>query len=336
MQNGRARTVGRKALWLAVPGALVGAVAYAAVTGSGGVADPTAGGAGLTRSAAVVDSALLVLREGLEAVLVLAAITASFRGSNQSLRRPIGLGASGAFVASIATWFVAEAIIGALGGPGLDVQAATGLLAVVVLLVVMNWFFHRMYWTGWIGVHTRRKRRLLERFGAGETAAALVGFVLLGFTAVYREGFEIVLFLQNLRLQHGSAVVLEGIALGLAFTAVVGVLTFVLHERLPYKRMLVVTGVLLGVVLVVMVGETVQEFQLAGWLPTTSLGVAFPAWLQLWFASFPTAECIAAQAFAAVLVLGSYVAVERAKARRPAAGPPQAPEPEPRPAPATR
>ena len=49
--------------------------------------------------------------------------------------------------ASVATWFVAIWVIGALGGPGPDVQAATGLLAVAVLVVVMNWFFHKVYWT---------------------------------------------------------------------------------------------------------------------------------------------------------------------------------------------
>lgn len=66
-----------------------------------------------------------------------------------------------AIAASLATRFAAAWIIGALGGPGLDVQAATGLLAVAVLLVVMNWFFHNVYWTGWIAHHHRRRRRLL-------------------------------------------------------------------------------------------------------------------------------------------------------------------------------
>ena len=64
----------------------------------------------------------------------------------------------------------------------------------------------------------------------------------VGFTAVYREGFEVVLFLQNLRITAGSRTVLEGVALGLALTVAVGVLTFSLRQRLPYKRMLVVTG----------------------------------------------------------------------------------------------
>jgi high-affinity iron transporter len=86
--------------------------------------------------------------------------------------------------------------------------------------------------------------------------------------------------------------------------------------------MLIATGVLLGVVLLVMVGESVQEMQLAGWLPSTSLGAGFPGWLGLWLAVFPTVEGVAAQAAALVLVAGSYVAAERvrgsrASARRP-------------------
>jgi high-affinity iron transporter len=273
-----------------------------------------------------------VHRLGLEAVLVVAAVTASFVGARSSLRRPVAAGAGAALAASVVTWFLAIAVIGALGGPGLDVQAATGLLAVVVLLVVMNWFFHRLYWTGWIQHHNKRRRALLSDGGRlGVTA----GFVLLGFTAVYREGFELVIFLQNLRITQGSGVVLEGVAIGLAMTAAVGVLTFAAQHRLPYRRMLVFTGVLLGFVLIVMVGESAQELQLAGWIPTTPIGVAFPGFLGLWFAVFPTVETLTAQLLAALLVLGSYFVAEEMKVRGPKrrgeqpAAPADAPEPLP-------
>jgi high-affinity iron transporter len=77
--------------------------------------------------------------------------------------------------------------------------------------------------------------------------------------------------------------------------------------------MLVATGVLLGVVLLVMVGESVQEMPIAGWLPATPLGVGFPGFVQLWFAAFPTAEGLVAQAGAAALVLGPYVVAERVR-----------------------
>jgi high-affinity iron transporter len=245
-------------------------------------------------------------------VLVLAAFTASFTGARRALRGPVAGGAGVAMLASVVTWFVAIWVIGALGGPGLDVQAGTGLLAVAVLLVVMNWFFHKVYWTGWIAAHNRRRRELVR-----SGSRALFGLALLGFTAVYREGFEVVLFLQNLRIKAGSPTVLEGVGLGFALTIAVGIATFAAQTRLPYKRMLVATGVLLGFVLLVMVGESVQELQLAGWLPTHTVGIALPGWVGLWFALFPTVEGIAAQALAAVLVIGSYFLAEYVRVKRP-------------------
>src|SRR5271170_2921869 len=105
-----------------------------------GAPDPTT--AHTTPAVAVLDIAVLVFREGLECILVLSAITASMVGNNQPHRRPIAVGAGIAFVATLITWFVAAGIVKDLSQsiPALDLQAATGLLAVIVLLVVMNWF----------------------------------------------------------------------------------------------------------------------------------------------------------------------------------------------------
>jgi high-affinity iron transporter len=269
----------------------------------------------------MLNSGILVFREGLEAILVLAAVTAGLLRSNESYWRPVATGSGAALLATVATWFVVVAIISAIDAPALDVQAATGLLAILVLLVIMNWFFHKVYWTGWIGLHHRRRQRVLER-SDGVKSGAFFGLALLGFSAIYREGFEIVLFLQSLRLEVGSFPVLQGVAIGLLLTSIVAVLTFVAHRRIPYKRMLIATGVLLGVVLVVMVGEEVQEMQLAGWLPTTEVGVPLPDWMGIWFAAFPNVEGLVAQAVAAMFVTGSYLVVERNKRSRRQARPP--------------
>jgi high-affinity iron transporter len=145
----------------------------------------------------------------------------------------------------------------------------------------------------------------------------LLGFALLGFTSIYREGFEIVVFLQNLRVTFGSDVVLEGVTLGCLFTAAAGVLTFALHQRLPYKRLLIITGALLVVVLFVMVGEEVNEMQLAGWIGTTNIGVHIPGWAGQWFSLFGNVETIAAQMVAVTVVLGSYAAAQYLRVWRP-------------------
>src|SRR5213076_2518871 len=271
-----------------------------------------------SQTVAFLDIGILVFREGLECILVLAAITASMTGAKRVHRQPVALGAGLAFLASLITWFIAVRIVGSLSDnmSALDLQAATGLLAVIVLLVIMNWFFHKIYWGGWIRAHNRRRKNLLADASADEISRSRLwwGLILLGFTSLYREGFEVVLFLQSYHLRLGGGVVLKGALLGLVLTGMVAVLTFVLQQRLPYRKMLITTGILLGVVLLVMVGEQAQEMQLAQWIPTTPIAFLepyIPGWMGLWFAVFPTVETLVAQLVAAVLVIGSYFAARR-------------------------
>ncbi|MBA3608558.1 MAG: FTR1 family protein [Chthoniobacterales bacterium] len=281
---------------------------------TGGSPDPTR--ANVSPTVAMLDIGILVFREGLECILVLAAITASVSGPRSYCRRPVAWGAGIAFLATLVTWMIAVRIMTALSDnvSALHLQAATGLLAVVVLLVIMNWFFHKIYWGGWIRSHNRRRKALLAS-GANPSQSKLIwGLILLGFTSLYREGFEVVLFLQTYHLRLGGAVVLKGALLGLGLSGIVAILTFVLQQRLPYRNMLVTTGILLGGVLLVMVGEQAQEMQLANWLSTTpvpGLVSLLPDWAGLWFAVFPTYETLVAQLIAASLVIGSYFAARR-------------------------
>ncbi|HJT46188.1 MAG TPA: FTR1 family protein [Chthoniobacterales bacterium] len=281
-----------------------------------GAPDPT--NPNTSKTVAALDIGVLVFREGLECILVLAAITATMTGPKRAHRKPIALGAGFAFLATLITWVIAVRIVDSLSDNmrALDLQAATGLLAVVVLLIIMNWFFHKIYWGGWIRAHNRRRKTLLENgHGSHLAKRSLVwGLILLGFTSLYREGFEVVLFLQTYHLRFGGSVVLQGALLGIALSAIVAVLTFVLQQKLPYRRMLITTGVLLGVVLLVMVGEQAQEMQLAHWISTTpivSLVPVVPKWMGLWFSIYPTYETLVAQALAAILVVGSYYAARK-------------------------
>src|SRR3954451_20905598 len=264
---------------------------------------------------AFLDIGILVFREGLECILVLAAVTASMTGPKREHRRPVAFGAALAFAATLITWCIAVRIVGSLSDKmsALDLQAATGLLAIIVLLVIMNWFFHKIYWGGWIRAHNRRRKALLEDARTAEISQRRLwwGLILLGFTSLYREGFEVVLFLQSYHLRLGGEVVLKGTLLGLMLTGMVALLTFILQQRLPYRKMLIATGILLGVVLLVMVGEQAQEMQLANWISTTPIAwltTSIPAWMSLWFAVFPTYETVIAQGIAAILVIGSYYA----------------------------
>jgi high-affinity iron transporter len=304
-------------LWVAVVLALAAGITILAWHAAGGTPSPTDPGTHMSRTSAVVNSAVLVFREGLETILVLAAVLASFLGANTVYHRPVAVGGVLGAAATIVTWFAAVCVLGLFGTNGLTLQAATGLPAILVLLLVMNWFFHRVYWTGWISHHHKRRRGLLAGDGEAAIRRTLLGFALLGFTSIYREGFETVLFLQNLRITFGSSVVLEGVVLGGLFTVAVGVITFVLHKRLPYKKLLIITGAMLLVVLFVMVGEEVNEMQLAGWIGTTPIGISLPGWAGEWFSLFPNVETIVAQFGAVLIVVGSYLAAQYLRVWRP-------------------
>src|SRR5689334_3994739 len=101
---------------------------------AGGAPDPTV--PNISHTVAVLDISVLVFREGLECILVLMTIIASMTGDHRSHRKPVGIGASIAFVATIITWFIVVGFIQDLmqSVSALDLQAATGLLAVIVLM----------------------------------------------------------------------------------------------------------------------------------------------------------------------------------------------------------
>ena len=308
-----ARRRTRRLAWWTAGLAVLSVLVYLMATAETGPADPTEAGVAQSHGTVVFNSGMIVFREGLEAVLILAAITASMLGPNRPKRRAVFAGAAASFAAAVVTWFAVGALLDVASPLGPKLEAITGFIAIVVLLLVLNWFVHKVYWSDWIGRHHRQRRKLLSKSGL----AAQIGLVALGFTAVYREGFEVVLFEQNLKLQQGTAAVLEGIGIGLFLTAIVGVLTFWLHHKLPYRKMLILTGVLVAMVLVVMIGGTALSFAQLGWIPQTPTPFGVPTWMGSWFEVYPYWETIAAQVLAALFVVGSYYAAEYVKDRRP-------------------
>ena len=269
------------------------------------------------KATVVTNSAIIVFREGLEGVLILAAITASMVGLRRRLRRPVFIGALAGLAVSMVTWVLAQTLLRSLERYGEKLEAVVGLVAIGVLLLITNWFFHKVYWSEWIAKFHRQRKRYEKLEKRGFISAQALGLFILGLTSVYREGFETVLFLQSLQLSAGTATVLEGAGLGLAMTLAVAGITFYFQRKLPYKRMLIVTGVFIGFVLVVMVGQTVRTMQGTGWVPITPIDITLPYWLGLWFGVFPTVETIGAQLAAAMFVIGSYFLAQEIKVKRP-------------------
>ncbi|HWT91758.1 MAG TPA: FTR1 family protein, partial [Solirubrobacteraceae bacterium] len=277
-------------------------------------------GDGASEATVITNAAIIVFREGLEGVLILAAITASFVGVNRRKKRPVLWGALAGLGVSILTFILAVTLLSGLQQYGEKLEAIVGIVAIGVLLLVMNWFFHRVYWTEWISGFHQKRKALLAKDDTAKVAfwsAQVLGLFTLGLTSVYREGFETVLFLQSLELSAGLRATVLGSLIGLAATGAVAVLTFKLQRKLPYKKMLIVTGVLLAFVLTIMVGATIRTLQGAGWFPITSIDLDVPYWAGTWLGIFPTWETIGGQVLALVFVIGSYFAAEYVRVKRP-------------------
>ncbi|MGA7398311.1 MAG: FTR1 family protein [Solirubrobacterales bacterium] len=258
----------------------------------------------------ITNAALIVFREGLEAILIIAAITASMIGARRYLRKPVYRGALLAIPASVLSYAAMVALLGSFAKYGEKVEAVVGLMAIGVLLIVLNWFLHKVYWTEWIATHRKKTKELTAAVGAGAAAggATVFGLYALGFESVFREGMETVLFLQALQLAAGTGPVLVGVLIGLTAMGIVGFLTFKLESKLPYKKLLIVTGVLISLVLFTMVGTTVRTMQGVGWLPIHPIDVQIPLWMGNWLGVFPSVETLAAQIGAMAFVIGSYYA----------------------------
>ncbi|WP_322817090.1 FTR1 family protein [Chloroflexus sp.] len=262
--------------------------------------------------AITTNAAVIVFREGLEAVLILASLMGSLKAPGQRrFRRPLWIGAGTAILATVLTWILAQSALMAMARLGETLEAIVSLIAIAVLLLITNWFFHDVYWKDWMASFHQQKKHIL----GGQTGQWL-GLITLGFASIYREGFETVLFLQALTLEGSITTVLAGVGIGLTLTLFVGLAVFVMQAKLPHKKMLIVTGILIGAVLLQMVGHTVNVLQVIGWLPLHPIRwLDLPYWTGFWFGLYPTWEGIGLQAAAAVFVIGSYYLAEHLQRR---------------------
>ena len=223
------------------------------------VSAQTLGEVKTSRATIISDAAVIVFREGLEAVLILAALTASFTGARRHLRKPVLIGAFAGLAATALTWVIAQTIINSFSAGGLELQAITGLLAIGVLLLVTNWFFHKVYWAEWIGRFNRRRKSIETGVVGGPARRLRAARTDECLSRRLRDGALPAVAADLRRDGHDADRRRDRARL----TLVVGVVTFMLQRKLPYKKMLIVTGVLIAIVLAVMTGITVHNMQ--GW-----------------------------------------------------------------------
>lgn len=256
----------------------------------GGLAAIAAEHSGPVRGWSVFLELLLILvREGFEALLVVAALAAWVRRSGTPAQlRLVYRGVGWAVAASLLTALAVNRVL-ALGGPGQEaLEGVTVLLAAAVLFAVSCWLFAHSAAGRW-------QRYLQSQVTEALSGGRAYALELAVFLAVYREGAETVLFYQALALSNPGqgAMLAGGIAAGLLGLAGGYWLLSRLSLRVPLRPFFAGTALLLFALSLTFVGQGVLELQEARWLAATPV-----AWLpQLpWLGLFPTAEGAAGQA----------------------------------------
>lgn len=249
---------------------------------------------------AFINSALIILREGLEASLIIAAILAMLKvvGATEATKY-IHLGWILALVAGGLTWLATETVLTLSGQNRESMEGFISVFAAVALFYVGYWLHTRS--------EARRWREFIEdKVKAGISSQRVLGLVGISFFAVYREAFELVLFYQALWLQNETAhgAVLWGFAAGLAVLLLTTFAILKLGMRMPLKYFFTATGTLLYIVAFIFAGNGIKELQAAQWLPTTALPAppAIPV-----LGIYPTMETLGAQLIMLCAFVGTSI-----------------------------
>ena len=272
----------------------------------------------------------IVFREGLEAVLIVAAVLGYLEASRNTQYRGAVLKGVGGAVAATVLLFIATTLFVQLAPLQRELlEAGTALLAVVVLFYVSFWLITRL-----------EHRRWMEFMKAKVWAAATTGSTLalagVGFTAVFREGFETTLFFQALVSFADGLLgfVIAGAAIGIIVLAVMGWFIFKAGRKIPVKVFLTTAVSLIMVLSVAFIGNAVRGFQEAAYLPINHIESLpdLPIFVSSLTGWYPTRETLLAQgALALVYILGAiwtFVVLPR-RERTKSAAPKERPAVEP-------
>lgn len=243
---------------------------------------------------AFFQSLLIILREGLEAILVIGAIVALLiKTGHRERLRSIWIGVGAALGASAVTAVVLATVLRALPATREVIEGVTMLVAVAVLFSVSYWLISRVEAAKWQQFIREKVDTALQQ--GGGTALAVVAFL-----AVYREGAETALFYQAL-LQEGNGTlmpIIAGIAVGGVALAIIFTLFHRYGVRIPLRPFFGVTSVLLYYMAFVFMGKGIRELQEGNVVPITTL----PGWPHVdAMGVYPSVETLLGQGLLAIL-----------------------------------
>ncbi len=265
---------------------------------------------GASNATLVTSAFIILLREGLEAILLLAAMSLYLRRTaHPTAMRYLHFGWLSALAVGALTWVGIKTVISISGAQREVVEGMAALLAAFVLLYVGIWLHRHSSATHW-------QTFLNERLGRNLTTGTLWGIAALAFIAVYREILETVLFYETLWLQSGTAMPLVvGASLAGVALLAVGWLVFRVGARLPLRRFFQANGVLMFVLAIIFAGKGVSALQEAGWIGVTFVQLPRIDWLGI----YPTVQSVGAQAM--IICIGTLWLIFQSQHKATAPGP---------------
>jgi high-affinity iron transporter len=254
-----------------------------------------------------VASFFLLIREGFEAILIVAALmTFLGKAGAPERRREVARGAWVAVGASLLTWVLVELLFQITPGGREIIEGGTMLLAAAVLFYVSYWLLSKIEAAKWTAF-VRGKMQSALSSGSGLALSAVA------FLAVYREGFETILFYKALFTSAGATgvPVVAGIAAGGVGLVVIYLLVNQLGLRVAMKPFFAVTGVMLYYMAFVFAGKGIAELQGAQVIPLTVIeGAPRVPFLGI----YPTLESLIVQGVLLALAVVAAVWALRPKA----------------------
>ena len=249
------------------------------------------------------DAAIILLREGLEALLVLGALLAFLRKTRNADRgRWIWAGGGMGVVASVVVAVVVNlAFSRASAGVNRELlEGFTGLVAAGMLIYMSVWLHSKANLGAW-------QRYINDKTTSALARNSLISLALIAFLAVFREGAETILFYVGIAPAIATSDLGLGLGIGAAGLALIGALILVFGVRLPIRPFFLGTSVLVFYLAFKFIGSGIHSLQVAGRLQATPVDY-LPA--SGWLGLFPTWETTLVQA-ALVLAALSFVLVTR-------------------------
>lgn len=245
---------------------------------------------------AFLGSFTILLREGLEALLIVIGMIAFLRKAERREVLPyVHAGWLGALLAGVLTWGVATYLVGISGANREVTEGLSAVFAAAVLLSVGIWMHQKSLAGRW-------QQYLHEKMSAALTRRSALFLFSLAFIAVYREVFETILFFAAMWSEQNKGAILAGLGAGSVALALVALLLLRFSKRLPIAKFFSISSMLIAVLAVVLVGKGVAALQEAGWVAQALVALPRIEWLGV----YPSWQSLSAQVLVAIAAIVGF------------------------------